>query len=193
MLPSSSIQPPIGTSQIVTKPGLAVVVDRATDMRQKPLHGKFWPVLALSLLSVAFSTNGGLGEGTKLFIEAVSNFLALEAYSMGDFDDESAFVRLKAHYRSTRIRSGNDLRPSSLGSSCRCGPAMFSKKHHQSMPIDSDSDFPVEGWRRKQDFRSRRPLPTKNAGRNKLNGFPNNHSWIRVGSSNARKGRKKEK
>ncbi|CAB1112857.1 unnamed protein product [Ectocarpus sp. CCAP 1310/34] len=96
------VNPSAGRSidKSILKPGSALE-DRAAS-KANHYAGTFNPSRS-TLLTAAFSTNGGLGKGTNRLIVAIANHLAHEAFCRENFDDERALVRLKA-FHTNRIR-----------------------------------------------------------------------------------------
>lgn len=76
-------------------PGSALE-ERATT-KAKHYAGTFNPS-RYTLLTVAFSACAGLGKGTNQLIRATANHMAYDEFSKGNYDNESAFLWLKAFY-----------------------------------------------------------------------------------------------
>ncbi|CAB1119293.1 unnamed protein product [Ectocarpus sp. CCAP 1310/34] len=96
------VNPSAGRSidKSILKPGSALE-DRAAS-KANHYAGTFNPSRS-TLLTAAFSTNGGLGKGTNRLIVAIANHMAHEAFCRGNFEGERALVRLKA-FHTKRIR-----------------------------------------------------------------------------------------
>ncbi|CAN0000186.1 unnamed protein product [Ectocarpus sp. 12 AP-2014] len=118
----------------IPTPG-STLEDRAVS-KANHYAGTFDPSKS-TLVTAAFSTHGGLGQGTnRLIVLAIADHLAYEAFCGENFDDETASVRLKGLQRR---RIGEDL-PNRNGNNV-CVRPIFSGAGSVTAKISPYSSF----------------------------------------------------